>query len=93
MSLDIDPYISPRMVDNFYLGDARSMDQAANAFWYLRKQAQIYTAQGQLHHVRIPEIIQSRVWNDLGIPIRPLPGNSPFGNFHYDIDRSTPAWQ
>jgi hypothetical protein len=89
----IDPYISPRMVDNFYLGDARNMDLAAKTFWHLRARSQNYTEQGLLHQVRIPEIIQSSVWNDLGIPIRPLPGTNPFGNFHYDIDRQETTWK
>lgn len=89
----IDPYISPRMVDNFYLGDTESMDRASGTFWYLRKQAEEYTSNGMLHHVRIPEIIQSKIWNDLGIPIHPLQGSNPFGNFHYDIDRRDTAWK
>ena len=89
----IDPYVRPRMVDNFYLGDPASIDLAASTFWHLRRQAQEYTAAGMLHHVRIPEIIQSKIWNDLGINIRPLPGNNPFGNFHYDIDRRDTPWR
>lgn len=89
----IDPYVSPRMVDNFYLGDASSMDAAATTFWHLRRQAEEYTSQGMLHHVRIPEIIQSRVWNGLGIAIHSLPGSNPFGNFHYDIDRRETQWK
>lgn len=93
ISPTIDPYVSPRMVDNFYLGDARNMDLAAETFWHLRERAQVYTDQGLLHHVRIPEIIQSSVWNDLGIPIRPLPGTNPFGNFHYEIDRQETTWR
>lgn len=89
----IDSYISPRMVDNFYLGDPASMDVAGKTFWYLREQARDYTSKGMLHHVRIPEIIQSKVWNDLGIRIMPLPGSNPFGNFHYDIDRNDTPWR
>lgn len=89
----IDPYISPRMVDNFYLGDANSMDLAGETFWHLQQQAHEYTINGMLHHVRIPEIIQSKVWNDLGIRILPLPGSNPFGNFHYDIDRRETPWR
>lgn len=89
----IDPYVQPRMVDNFYLGDADSIDLASETFWHLRKQAQEYTDAGMLHHVRIPEIIQSKIWNDVGIRIMPLPGTSPFGNFHYDIDRRDTPWR
>lgn len=89
----IDPYVSPRMVDNFYLGDPASIDAASETFWHLREQAQEYTHRGMLHHVRIPEIIQSKVWNDLGIKIMPLPGANPFGNFHYDIDRRETPWR
>ena len=89
----IDPYVQPRMVDNFYLGDAASMDLASETFWHLHRQAQEYTNAGMLHHVRIPEIIQSKIWNDLGIQIMPLPGTNPFGNFHYDIDRRETPWR
>lgn len=89
----IDPYISPRMVDNFYLGDPASIDIASKTFWYLRQQAQEYTDAGMLHHVRIPEIIQSKIWNDLGIKIMRLPGTNPFGDFHYDIDRRETPWR
>ncbi len=93
ISTQIDPFISPRMVDNFYLGDSKSIDLAASCFWHLRQQAENYTAGGQLHHVRIPEIIQSKVWNDLGISIRTLPGESPAKNFYYDIDRRETVWK
>lgn len=93
MNPSIDPYINPRMVDNFYLGDSTSIDLAASTFWFLRKQAQEYTDAGMLHHVRIPEIIQSKIWNDLGIRIFPLEGSNPFGDFHYDIDRAETPWR
>lgn len=89
----IDDYLSPRMVDNFYLGDPASIDLASETFWYLRGQAKAYTDAGMLHHVRIPEIIQSKIWNDLGINTLSLPGSNPFGNFHYDIDRRDTPWR
>jgi len=93
LSSEIDPYIQPRMVDNFYIGDPTNMDIAASTFWHLRKQAQEYTNAGLLHHVRIPEIIQSQVWHELGIPIKTLPGSSALGEFHYEIDRRDTVWK
>jgi hypothetical protein len=90
---NIDPYISPRMVDNFYIGDRNSIDLASSTFWHLKKQCEQWTSEGKLHQVRIPEIIQSKIWNDLGITIRPLPGSSPFNNFYYDIDRRETPWR
>lgn len=85
---EIDRYISPRMVDNFYLGDANSVSIAASTLWHLRHQAEEYTKKDMIHHVRIPEIIQSQIWKNLGITIRNLPGSSHFGDFNYEIDRS-----
>lgn len=91
---NIDDYIGqPRMVDNFYLGPTELMDKANNTFWNLRYQAQEYTAQGQLHHVRIPEIIQTKIWRDAGIKIAGLAGTGAVGNFWYDIDRSETKWK
>ena len=90
---DIDPYISPRMVDNFYLGDKDSIDKAAMTFWHLRDVAADWTNKGMFHHVRIPEIIQSQVWHNLGIRIRRLAGQNPFGDFWYDIDRRETQWR
>jgi hypothetical protein len=89
----IDPYIQPRMVDNFYLGDPASMDLAASTFWHLRGKAQQYTDAGLLHHVRIPEIIQSQIWQDLGISINTLQGSSKVGDFPYEIDRRETQWK
>ena len=90
----IDDYIpQPRMVDNFYLGPACLIDKANMSFWYLRQQAEIYTKNNQLHHVRIPEIIQSKIWQDLGIKIGGLPGTGHVGNFWYDIDRRETPWR
>ena len=90
----IDDHIPlPRMVDNFYLGPANLIDQANNTFWYLKKQAEAYTQAKQLHHVRIPEIIQTKVWQDLGIKIGSLPGTGSVGNFWYDIDRTETPWR
>lgn len=90
----IDDYIGqPRMVDNFYLGPASIVDRANNTFWNLRYQAQDYTAQGQLHSVRIPEIIQTKIWRDAGINIEGLAGTGSVGNFWYDIDRSETKWK
>ena len=90
----IDDHIpQPRMVDNFYLGPTSLMDRANDTFWNLRYQAQEYTAQGKLHHVRIPEIIQTKIWQDAGIGIGGLPGSGSVGNFWYDIDRSETKWK
>jgi hypothetical protein len=85
---EIDSYISPRMVDNFYLGDCKSIDIVSNTLWHLKLQIQQYQTHNQLHHIRIPEIIQSQIWQNMGIKIHSLPGTSPFGNFNYEIDRS-----
>lgn len=85
---EIDQYIQPRMVDNFYLGDTASVNLASTTLWHLRYQAEEYTKQNMLHHVRIPEIIQSQIWKNLNITIHSLPGTSSFGNFNYEIDRS-----
>lgn len=85
---EIDTYISPRMVDNFYLGDTNSVNMVSTTLWHLRQQAEEYTQKGMLHEVRIPEIIQSQIWKNLGVDIHSLPGTSPFGNFNYEIDRS-----
>jgi hypothetical protein len=86
---EIDDYIpQPRMVDNFYLGPSHSIDIANSTFWKLRDVAQDYTDKGQLHQVRIPEIIQSRIWQENGIKIDSLSGSGQWGNFWYDIDRS-----
>lgn len=90
---EIDQYIQPRMVDNFYLGDTKSVNIASTTLWHLRHQAEEYTQKGQLHHVRIPEIIQSQVWKNLNIEIHSLPGSNPFGNFWYEIDRSETEYQ
>jgi hypothetical protein len=90
----IDDYIpQPRMVDNFYLGPTSLVDQANETFWQLRYQAQEWTEKGMLHQVRIPEIIQSKIWQDSGIKIRGLPGSGHVGNFWYDIDRSETKWK
>lgn len=90
----IDDHITqPRMVDNFYLGPTDLVDQANNTFWNLRYQAQEYTEHGQLHHVRIPEIIQTKIWRDAGIAIAGLSGTGAVGNFWYDIDRSETKWK
>lgn len=86
-SSEIDPYISPRMVDNFYLGDYKSINLASDTFWYLRYEIQQYLKSNNHHHIRIPEIIQSKIWNDLGIKIYSLNGNNPAGDFWYDIER------
>lgn len=86
---EIDDYVSPpRMVDNFYLGPRDLINMASDTFWNLKKMAQKLTDSNLLHHVRIPEIIQTMIWNDLKIPIGSLPGNGQYGNFWYDIDRS-----
>ncbi len=86
---DIDHYISPpRMVDNFYLGPTELMNKANSTFWHLKKTAHRLTELGSIHHVRIPEIIQTIIWRELGTPIGGLPGSGKYGNFWYDIDRS-----
>lgn len=90
----IDDYIpQPRMVDNFYIGPTDLVDRANMTFWYLKKQADDYHNSNQLHHVRIPEIIQTKVWQDLGIRISGLPGTGAVGNFWYDIDRTDTPWR
>lgn len=86
-SPEIDTFIQPRMVDNFYLGDHKSVDIAANTFWHLRYEIQEYLKSNSYHHIRIPEIIQSKIWNDQGIKIHSLNGNNPAGDFWYDIER------
>ena len=85
---EIDSYISPRMVDNFYIGDRESIDFVSGTLWHLRYQIDKYKDSNQLHHIRIPEIIQSQIWKNMGITIRSLLGTSPFGNFNYEIDRT-----
>jgi hypothetical protein len=92
-SQEIDPYVSPRMADNFYLGDRTSMDKSSETFWYLRQTAKRLEKSGLLRHIRIPEIIQSKIWNDLGITINRLPGSNPAGDFWYDIDRKETRWK
>lgn len=90
----IDSFVSrPRMVDNFYLGPRELMNAANETFWKIRKQAQEYTNLRMLHHVRIPEIIQTKIWQDSKIPIDGLPGTGNFGNFWYEIDRSDTLWK
>lgn len=86
-SENIDPYVSPRMVDNFYIGDRSSMDLASTTFWHLRAMVKDMDLENKFHQMRIPEIIQTLVWNKLDIKIHSLKGNSPTNNFWYDIDR------
>lgn len=86
---DIDHYISPpRMVDNFYLGPTELIDKANSTFWHLKEMAHRLTELTLSHHVRIPEIIQTIIWRELGVSIGGLPGVGEYGNFWYDIDRS-----
>jgi hypothetical protein len=90
----IDNYTSqPRMVDNFYLGPKNLIDRANDSFWQLRSQAQEWTNAGMLHHVRIPEIIQTKLWQNADIPIASLSGCGHNNSFYYDIDRSETQWQ
>jgi hypothetical protein len=90
----IDSYTEqPRMVDNFYLGPTDLIDKANDTFWQLRHIAQEWTSKGHLHHVRIPEIIQTKCWKDAGIKIAGLPGTGASGNFWYDIDRTETKWR
>jgi len=90
----IDNYIPPpRMVDNFYLGPTILMDRANDVFWNLRGLAQNYTARGDLHQVRIPEIIQTNAWREANIPIKSLTGTGGSGEFWYDIDRTESKWK
>lgn len=90
----IDDYVPrPRMVDNFYLGPGDLMNKANETFWSIRKQAQEYTNANMLHHVRIPEIIQTKIWQDSKITINGLPGTGDVGNFWYDIDRTETKWR
>ena len=90
----IDDFIpQPRMVDNFYLGPTALIDKANETFWFLKNQAEDYTNQNKLHEVRIPEIIQTKIWQDNNISIDGLPGIGSSGNFWYDIDRSDTIWR
>lgn len=89
----IDDYVlGTRMVDNFYLGPTVHMDQASQTFWRLQQKASEWTSKGWQHEVRIPEIIQTAIWQDLGIPIDGLPGIGASGNFFYEIDRTPTRW-
>lgn len=91
---DIDHYISsPRMVDNFYLGPAELINKANSTFWHLKEMAHRLTGLNLLHHVRIPEIIQTIIWRELGCPIGGLSGCGEHGNFLYDIDRDLTPWK
>lgn len=91
---DIDNYIErPRMVDNFYLGPAYLVDKVSNSFWSLKEICNRLTDLGLFHHVRIPEILQTIMWRELGVPIGGLPGCGQYGNFWYDIDRSDTKWK
>ena len=90
----IDHYVAqPRMVDNFYLGPTNLIDEANKTFWFLRQQCQQWTEEGQLYQIRIPEIIQSTIWQKRGIAIGGLPGSGSSSNFYYDIDRSETQWK
>lgn len=86
-SENIDPYVNPRMVDNFYVGDRSSIDLASTTFWHLHALVKDMDRENKFHQMRIPEIIQTLVWNNLNIKIHSLKGNSPTNNFWYDIDR------
>ena len=84
---EIDPYVQPRIADNFYLGPTASVDLANTTFLNLQKQAEEYTVAEKWHELRIAEVIESKIWNNLGVGIGSLPGTNLFGDFWYDIDR------
>lgn len=90
----IDDYCNgPRMVDNFYLGPGKLIDTAATTVWRLQAKAAEWSIKGWQHQVRIPEIIQTSIWQDMGITIDGLEGSGASGNFFYEIDRSNTSWK
>lgn len=90
---DIDDAVSPRMADNFYLGDTFNMDVAAKTFFQLKNTVEELNSKKLYHQSKIPEVVQSLIWNKNKIPIYSLPGNNPFQNFWYDIDRQETEWK
>lgn len=84
----IDNYVKrPRMVDNFYLGPTNFVDLANTAFWYINEIVANYIKKDDIYKIKIPEIIQTIIWQQLKVPIDSLPGTGHVGNFWYDIDR------
>ena len=86
-------HIDPHMQDNFYLGPRDLVDQANTAYWYLRAQAKSWEKEKLYHYLSCTEVLQSKIWNDLGIPIKNLPGQTQYGCFAYDVDRSDSTWR
>ena len=87
-SPDIDPFISPRMADTLFVGDNESMNLTAKTFWLLRDQLVDNFNASMHHHNRIPEIVQSQIWNKLGIKISTISGTSKYNQFNWDLDRN-----
>jgi hypothetical protein len=83
----------PRMVDNFYIGPGKLIDKASTTFWRLQGKAAEWTIKGWQHQIRIPEIIQTAIWQDLGISIGGLEGIGSSKNFFYEIDRNDTPWK
>jgi hypothetical protein len=90
----IDPYIQPTIRDNFYLGPPELVDRANTEFWYLRDQINAWVDRGNMdYQMACTEIIQSKVWKNLGIKVGPLPGGNQWGHFAFDIDRRDTPWK
>jgi len=88
----IDTFIQPTIRDNFYLGPAQLVDRANSEFWHLLNQIEDYEERKLNYHNLCTEIIQSKVWKNLGIPVQPLYGLGQSGtyfqgHFAYDVDR------
>lgn len=91
---NIDPYLDcAKMVDNFYFGPSILIDKAADTFWHMKRTTYEQIARLNFHNVAIPEILLSKVWHDLGVPIGTLTGRGEHGNFNYDIDRRDTEWR
>lgn len=89
----ITDYIHPHMQDNFYLGPRELIDKASSTYWYLRNQANTWKKEKLNYYISCTEVLQSKVWNDLGIKIENLPGNTHYGSFAYDVDRAESVWR
>jgi len=94
----IDTFIQPTIRDNFYLGPAKLVDLANSEFWHLLTQIEKYEKRKLDYHNLCTEIIQSKVWKNLGINVQPLFGSGNCGtyfqgHFAYDIDRRETTWK
>jgi hypothetical protein len=86
-SPDIDPYVNPRRADENFMGDNDSMNLTAKTFWLLRDQLIENYNLGKHFHNRIPEIIQSQIWNKLGVKVSTLSGTKN-GQLNWELDRN-----